>query len=118
MRAEPVRERRHLLPGRLPDSGGAAAHSSTQQRNTRQHLARPHRYQRAHHASFAQASCHCINDFFGDLCGEEAGGNCVPNPCENGGTCAMEGFPTQREVCTCVGGFMGDECEREPGGGH
>ena len=33
---------------------------------------------------------------------------CVPNPCQNGGTCKEE---DGKEVCNCEPGFLGDRCE-------
>ena len=33
---------------------------------------------------------------------------CVPNPCQNGGTCKEE---DGEEVCNCQPGFLGDMCE-------
>ena len=33
---------------------------------------------------------------------------CIPNPCENGGTC-FDGINDYK--CTCVPGFTGDSCQ-------
>jgi len=35
-------------------------------------------------------------------------GPCNPNPCKNGGTCAVDG---DQFTCTCAAGFSGDTCE-------
>lgn len=50
----------------------------------------------------------CIyGDFCDDLCWkEDPNGECVPNDCNNRGTCSKE-----TGKCTCDSGFMGDECE-------
>ena len=42
---------------------------------------------------------------------------CVPNPCNNGGSCTDANADGTAE-CTCTGGFSGDTCNTPPGKTH
>jgi len=52
-------------------------------------------------------TCSCKDGFSGDglTCVAE---NCVPNPCQNGGTCSPT---TDSFECSCVGAYGGDMCD-------
>jgi hypothetical protein len=54
-------------------------------------------------------TCVCPPGFAGDAC-EEAVDPCEPNPCENDGTCSVDGDAV---VCECAVGFEGELCETE-----
>ncbi|XP_041359153.1 protocadherin Fat 1-like isoform X2 [Gigantopelta aegis] len=50
--------------------------------------------------------CQCPGRFQGKRC--EYGHNCIPNPCQNGGTC-IEG--PNSPICHCIPGFKGPRCD-------
>ena len=39
---------------------------------------------------------------------------CVPNPCENDGTCS-EGYEPSSFMCNCKPGYTGEKCEESIG---
>ena len=51
--------------------------------------------------------CECVPGYDGSNCSNDID-NCVPNPCQNGGTCA-DGINSY--TCNCVAGYTGSDCE-------
>ncbi|CAM9710487.1 unnamed protein product, partial [Laminaria digitata] len=42
--------------------------------------------------------------------------DCNPNPCENGGSCAVD--PAGGHVCSCADGYGGMACQIDTSGDH
>ena len=38
---------------------------------------------------------------------------CLPNPCQNGGTCRLNDNATGGYVCTCRDGYTGQDCSQD-----
>jgi len=54
-------------------------------------------------------ACDCVDGYEGSLCEMEIG-ECLDNPCQNGGTCT-DGINSF--TCHCVEGFTGSNCETD-----
>ena len=56
--------------------------------------------------------CVCPSPFAGQTCSESTD-VCVPQPCQNGGTCLRDSHTngTVLARCACVQGYIGERCE-------
>ena len=55
--------------------------------------------------SYLVLFCLCVHSSLGD-------DPCVPNPCQNGGSCIPDGTRSTHQRCMCVRGYMGEQCHK------
>lgn len=66
-------------------------------------------------AGASSVTCQCALGYVGVHCErvDTGNGDCLPNPCGNGGTCNPDPFVSLGYTCTCPPAFSGNNCELE-----